>query len=153
MLSPMVMLLEQSDVIICPKRLSLNSFGAVHKLHMFFFDKLNTVHPKYKFTKNRPGNLDNARPFCAWLLDYFHACLPRKCIFVVNILCDNVMQIQKISWSQKKVYLIKSAEIKLIIKRYFMTFVSKHPPYAIFLNIQFWEGSIIFSINDREKFV
>ena len=32
----MVMLLEQSDVIICPKRLSLNSFGAVHKLHMFF---------------------------------------------------------------------------------------------------------------------
>ena len=46
--------------------------------------------------KTRPRNLDNAGPFCVWLLDYFHACLPRKCICVVNILCDNVMQIQKI---------------------------------------------------------
>ena len=45
--------------------------------------------------KTRPKNLDNAGPFCVWLLDYFHACLPRKCICVVNILCDNVMQIQK----------------------------------------------------------
>ena len=45
--------------------------------------------------KTRPGNLDNSRPFCVWLLDYVHACLPRKCIFVVNVLCDNVMQIEK----------------------------------------------------------
>ena len=43
--------------------------------------------------------------------------------------------------------------MKLIIKRYFMTFVSKHPPYAIFLKIQFGEGSIIFAINDRKKFI
>ena len=41
--------------------------------------------------KTRPGNLDNSRHFCVWLLDYFHACPPRKCIlwwiFSVTTLC------------------------------------------------------------------
>ena len=78
-LSPMVMFLEQSHVFIWKCFEDRTWFGWDIKLSF----------------KTRPGNLDNSRPFCVWLLDYVHACLPRKCIFVVNVLCDNVMQIEK----------------------------------------------------------
>ena len=78
-LSPMVMFLEQSHVFFWKCFEDRTWFGWDIKLSF----------------KTRPGNLDNSRPFCVWLLDYVHACLPRKCIFVVNVLCDNVMQIEK----------------------------------------------------------
>ena len=61
----------------------------------FYIGVMQNIKVKVSF-KTRPGNLDNTGPFCVWLLDYFHAFLPRKCILVLNILCDNVMQIQKI---------------------------------------------------------
>ena len=79
-LSPMIMFLEQSHVFFWKFCEDPTWLG--WDINLSF--------------KTRPGNLDNARPFCVWLLDYLHACLPRKCIFVVNILCDNVMQMQKI---------------------------------------------------------
>ena len=74
-LSPMVMFLEQSHVFFWKFCEDPTWFGWDIKLSF----------------KTRPGNLDNSRHFCVWLLDYFHACPPRKCIlwwiFSVTTLC------------------------------------------------------------------